>query len=149
MSLEQDIKQEAFKSEYQKALINLIYTNNWVSGNQKVFFKQYNLTPQQYNILRILRGQYPKGLTIISLKERMLDKTSDASRLVDRLKIKDLIKKEVLESDKRATNIVITSKGLDVLLQIDVSISKLDNLLSNLEAAEVKQLNALLDKIRE
>jgi DNA-binding MarR family transcriptional regulator len=148
MGLEDEIKQCAFKDEHRKALINLIYTNHWILGRQKLFFKKYDLTPQQYNILRILRGKHPEGITLMEIKDRMLDRTSDASRLVERLRLKFLLEKEVSEKDKRATNIKITEKGLASLLEIDESIHKLDSELSVLSEDEVQQLNAILDKIR-
>lgn len=149
MSIEEDIKQKKFKNDYQKGTVNLIYTYHWLNDKSKEFFKTHDLTTQQFNILRILRGSNPKPCTINDLKERMLDKMSDASRLVDRLIKKELVKKTQLKTDKRVSNITITNKGLHLLEIIDKKSSSLDKLLSNLDENEIQQFNFLLDKIRD
>ena len=149
MSIGEDIKQTKFENEYQKGTVNLIYTYHWLNDKSKEFFKTYDLTTQQFNILRILRGSTPKPCTVNDLKERMLDKMSDASRLVDRLIKKELVKKTQLKTDKRVSNISITNKGLDLLEIIDEKSTTLDKLLSNLDEKEIQQFNFLLDKIRD
>lgn len=149
MSIEEDIKQAKFKSEYEKGLVNLLYTYHWINDRSKEYFKKHDLTNQQYNILRILRGSNPKPCTINDLKERMLDKMSDASRLVDRLIKKGLVKKNQLKEDRRVSNIYITDTGLHLLTTIDKEINSIDELLSNLDEKEIKQFNFLLDKIRD
>ena len=149
MSIEEDIKQKKFKNNYEKGVVNLLYTYHWLNNKSKEYFKKHCLTNQQYNILRILRGSNPNPCTINDLKERMLDKMSDASRLVDRLIIKDLVKKTHLKSDKRVSNISITPLGLELLKNIDEETSSLDELLSNLDENEIQQFNFLLDKIRD
>lgn len=148
MRLEDEIKQKEFKSEFNKAVVNIIYTFNWLDSKSKDFLKPYDLTPQQFNILRILRGQYPKPSTINLLKERMLDKMSDASRIVERLRLKNLVERKICVDDRRAVDIVISAKGLELLSEIDKSSHKLDGLISNLTEGETLQLNVLLDKIR-
>lgn len=149
MSIEEDIKQPKFKSNYEKGLINLLYTYHWVNDRSKEHFKKHDLTNQQYNILRILRGSNPKPCTINDLKERMLDKMSDASRLVDRLIKKELVKKIQLKEDRRVSNIYITDTGLELLSSIDKEINSIDELLSNLDEKEIEQFNFLLDKLRD
>ena len=149
MSLETDIKQSEFKSEYNKAIVNLIYTFNWLDYQHKNFFKQYGLTSQQYNILRILRGQHPQPCTINLLRERMLDKMCDASRIVERLRLKDLIVRKISFSDRRAVDIIISDKGLEILSQIDGPIKKFEDTIAGLSPEEAKYLNDLLDKFRE
>lgn len=146
--ISKDIK-SSFKSSKVKALINIKYTSNWLNSKENDFFKPYGISPQQFNILRILRGSNPKPCTINDLKERMLDKMSDASRLVDRLIKKELVKKKQLKTDKRVSNITITNKGLHLLEIIDKKSSSLDKLLSNLDENEIQQFNFLLDKIRD
>jgi DNA-binding MarR family transcriptional regulator len=148
MRLEDEIKQKEFKNEYAKSLVNLIYTFNWVDAQTRDFLKKFSITPQQFNILRILRGQQPNPATINLLKERMLDKMCDASRMVERLKTKNLVERQVCETDRRAVDIIITKKGLDLLAKIDKEMPDYEKIMQNLSASEVKQLNQLLDKLR-
>lgn len=147
MELEKEIAQKSFKSERHKAMVNLIYTYYWANNLTRSDFTDYDITPQQYNILRILRGQYPNPSTINLLKERMLDKMCDASRMVDRLKQKDLIERCVNKKDRRSVDIVISQKGLDLLSKIDTEVDQ-ERVTKNLTEDEAKQLNALLDKLR-
>jgi DNA-binding MarR family transcriptional regulator len=148
MSLEKDIHQLHFANEYQKALINIIFTNNWLAERTKKFFGDEGLTAQQFNILRILRGAH-EPLSTLQIRERMLDRMSDTSRLVDRLVIKGLAKKNLNKLDKRLVCVTITVKGLALLKKLDPREEELQHLISNLSAAEAKTLNKLLDKIRQ
>jgi DNA-binding MarR family transcriptional regulator len=149
MSLEDDIRQPSFRNEHQKGIINMIYTCNWIMERQKNFFDQENITLQQFNILRILRGSYPKPISTLQIRERMLDKMSDTSRIVDRLVIKDLATKKPSLTDKRLVDIAITSKGIAMLERLDRKNEEMDSLLQALSEHEVKILNQLLDKIRK
>ncbi|HEY8401430.1 MAG TPA: MarR family transcriptional regulator [Cytophagaceae bacterium] len=148
MRLEDEIKQKEFKSEYNKCIVNLIYTFNWLDTKSKDFFKQFNLTPQQFNILRILRGQHPKPSTINLLKERMLDKMCDASRIVERLRLKNLLERNTCSEDRRSVDIRITEEGLALLEQIDARMHEFESAVKNLTLEETQQLNNLLDKLR-
>lgn len=148
MSIEKDIKQKSFKSDYQKAMINLVFTYNWINEQLKHVFEEEGLTMQQFNILRILRGS-PTPLSTLQIRERMLDKMSDTSRIVDRLIIKELTKKIICKADKRLVDITITSKGLKVLEKLDTQEYKMENILKNLTETEAETLNTLLDKIRQ
>jgi DNA-binding MarR family transcriptional regulator len=112
------------------------------------YFKEHDITRQQYNVLRILRGQYPKPASINLLKERMLDKMSDTSRIVKRLEKKKLVKREESDADRRAVEITITKSGLKLLEDTDNTVSGFSHLLDNLTDKEAVQLNTLLDKIR-
>jgi DNA-binding MarR family transcriptional regulator len=147
MELEKEIAQKSFKSERHKAMVNLIYTYYWANNLTRSDFTDYDITPQQFNILRILRGQHPNPSTINLLKERMLDKMCDASRMVDRLKQKDLIERCVNKKDRRSVDIVISQKGLDLLSKIDAEVNQ-ERLMQHLTEDEAKQLNVLLDKLR-
>lgn len=147
MGIENDIRQSKFRNEYQKAIINLIYTYNWMSEKMKVFFEQEDITPQQFNILRILRGA-GKPISTLQIRQSMLDKMSDTSRIVDRLLAKDYVKKNVCENDKRLVDVSITTKGRKLLEKLDRSEDDIDRLMGNLSASEAKSLNKLLDKIR-
>jgi DNA-binding MarR family transcriptional regulator len=148
MRLEEEIKQKEFINENHKAIVNLIYTFNWLDSKARTFFKQYDLTPQQFNILRILRGQHPEPCTINLLKDRMLDKECDASRIVERLRLKDLLARKQSSSDRRSVDILISKKGLDLLDEIDKKIDNFNNIISSLSKEELLKLNFLLDKAR-
>ncbi len=147
MTIEEEIKQEKFSSQHQKAVINLIYTANWLTSRQQDFFKPHNITGQQFNILRILKGQHPKTISATEIKLRMLDKNSDVSRLLDRLVAKNLIIKKACPNDRRAADVSITEEGLNLLKIIDKQQAEMNHILS-LSEAEAKQLSDLLDKSR-
>ena len=148
MKLEDAIKQKSFKSEGHKLNLNIIHTYSWLTNQQKGYYEQYGLTMQQYNVLRILRGHYPEPYSTHMIRERMLDKMSDVSRIVDRLCKKGLVISTKCASDKRLVDVVISDKGLSLLKEMDVSIEKLSELFSNLSSSEQVTLNELLDKIR-
>ncbi|MGE5352542.1 MAG: MarR family winged helix-turn-helix transcriptional regulator [Acidobacteriota bacterium] len=148
MRLEEEIKQKHFSSQYHKALVNIIYTNNWIASQQTDILKPHGITMQQYNVLRILRGQHPKPATIKLIKERMLDKMSDASRIVEKLRAKGLVERNICPEDRRNVDVIITKKGLDLLSKIDTPEHLLEHRLTTLNTEEVKNLNHLLDKLR-
>jgi DNA-binding MarR family transcriptional regulator len=147
MSIEKDISQRKFGSEFQKAMVNLIYTHNWMMERMKQFFEKADLTPQQFNILRILRGA-AQPLSTLQIRQRMLDKMSDTSRIVDRLIKKGLTKKVVCKTDRRLVDVSITEKGLKLLDKLDEAQNELDSIVSHLSEREANDLNNLLDKIR-
>jgi DNA-binding MarR family transcriptional regulator len=148
MKLEDEILQKHFRNEYHKATVNVIYSYNWLVDYQVKLFKPYGITMQQYNILRILRGQYPKPATIKLIKERMLDKMSDASRIVEKLRVKGLVERNICSNDRRNVDVCITQKGLELLSLVDKHDKEVDTKLSTLSEDEIKQLNELLDKLR-
>ena len=148
MSLEKDINQARFRNEHQKSIINLIYTYNWMNEKMKAFFERFDITSQQFNILRILRGA-GKPLSTLQIRQRMLDKMSDTSRIVDRLIVKGLVKKITCKLDKRLVDISITDKGKKLLEKADKYETEMDAVFGNLSETEVKTLNKLLDKIRQ
>ena len=148
MSLEKDISQVSFRNDYQKGIINLIYTYNWLNEKMKKVFDKERITGQQYNILRILRGA-GKPISTLQIRERMLDKMSDTSRIVDRLVLKGLAKKNICKDDKRLVDVSISVDGKKILATIDQYEKDMDAILGNLSDAEAKTLNKLLDKIRE
>ena len=148
MRIEDEIKQPHFRDEHQKAYINLVYTAGWLQLRQAAAFKPFGLTLPQFNILRILRGQHPLPATVALLIDRMLDKTSNASRIVDRLEEKQLVTRTVCPANRRAVDIRITKAGLDLLTRIEESGVIDTNSINQLSAVETRQLNALLDKLR-
>lgn len=148
MSIDKDIKQDSFKNEHQKAMVNLIFTCNWTTEQLKQLFEEEGLTMQQFNILRILRGSL-MPLSTLQIRERMLDRMSDSSRIVDRLIIKGLVKKITCKTDKRLVDVTITSKGLKILEKLDAQEDKMENIVNALTKSEAETLNHLLDKIRQ
>jgi DNA-binding MarR family transcriptional regulator len=128
-------------------MVNLIYTYNWVMEKSKRFFEKADLTPQQFNILRILRGA-GKPLSTMQIRQRMLDKMSDTSRIVDRLMKKELVLKVICQNDRRLVDITISEKGMKLLQELDNYNDEMDALLSGINEEEAKTLNHLLDKLR-
>ncbi len=148
MILEEEIKQSKFESEKQKAIINIIYTANWISSIQHKIFKKNKLTAPQYNVLRILRGHSPKPLTVSSIQERMLDKMSNASRLVDKLVEKGFAKRTTNNVDRRQVDVVIDKGGLAVLKKIEPDLSKFHDETVTMGEKDAKSLTEVLDKMR-
>ena len=148
MKIEDEIKQSKFTSAQQKASLNIIYTSGWLAALHKNFFKEYGITGQQFNILRILRGQHPAKISGTEIRSRMLDQNSDVSRLLDRLIAKKLILKSQCQNDKRAADVQITDKGLHLLSTIDGKLESVDGFVKNLTVREANQLSDLLDKSR-
>jgi MarR family transcriptional regulator, multiple gene regulator MgrA len=146
--LHEEIRQSTFRNERHKAVINVVYTGNWLTTEHTKFLKDFDLSEQQFNILRILRGQGQKPASITLLKERMLDKMSDVSRLVERLRSIGLVERSVCPHDRRAVEVVITLRGLALLTTIDEHIETVDAFASQLTDEELRFLNYLLDKLR-
>jgi len=134
-----------FENNRVKALLNIIYTANWISSCQNEFFKDYGISPQQYNILRILKGA-GKAIKVQTIKDRMLERSPNATRLMDKLCTKNYIERLPSEEDRRVVKIVITKDGLDLLASIPNDLN--NNLLKNLNEKEAEQLSDLLDKMR-
>jgi len=148
MKLEDEIKQSKFNSLHQKVLVNIIFTANWVNAKLSDIIKSHNITLQQYNVLRILRGKYPKSANPGEIKAVMLDKNPDLTRLCDRMCTQGLISRNIDEVNRRKMNICITDRGLKVLEQIDPEIQKIENSMVHLQDSESGQLSDLLDKMR-
>ncbi len=148
MKIEDAIKQKEFKSEHQKLFINILYTANWLNNETLKALKPFGLSPQQYNVLRILKGQHPNSISVNNIIDRMLDKSSNASRLVDKLKQKDLVEREVCTNDRRQVDIKITTKGLKLLTDIGEKLDNLNGFKDSITIEEAKKLNNYLDKIR-
>ncbi len=148
MEIEKEIASSKFENNHQKAIVNLIYTYGWITNLLKQRLNKHKITLQQFNILRILRGQHPKPATINLLKDRMLDKMSDASRIVERLVQKQLVQRCTNDKDRRAVDIRISSKGLEILHKLDSELSSSDILKENISDQEAEILSSLLDKMR-
>jgi DNA-binding MarR family transcriptional regulator len=149
MGIEQDIQQAKFRNHHQKAAINLIYTLSWMRERTKCIFEAEGITPQQFNILRILRGSFPQPLSTLQIRERMLEKMSDTSRIVDRLITKGFVKKITCKNDRRLVDVIITDKGKKLLERLDTRQDEIDGVLGNLSEKDANILSDLLDKIRD
>lgn len=148
MRLEDEIQQKEFKDDYSKAIVNILFTQSYIVTKQNNLLKPYGLSPEQYNVLRILRGQNGNPITVSSIQDRMLNKMSNASRLVEKLKQKGLVRREECPADRRQVDIMITEKGIQLLNQLQEEILNQNNNLIHLNRQEVSQLNFLLDKLR-
>jgi len=146
--IEDEIQSRRFHNERHKATINVVFTSNWIADILEKRAAAYSITLQQFNILRILRGQYPAPVTNCLLRERMIDKTPDVSRIVDRLVSKGLVSKAQCSTDRRAVDVLITSEGLEVLIGLEERMLMMDVLAENITEAECEVLNGLLDKLR-
>jgi hypothetical protein len=147
MGIEKDIQQPNFRNEFQKMGINIIYTANWLNERIASFLAKEDITLQQYNILRILRGS-EVPLSTLQIRERMLDKMSDTSRIVDRLIVKDLVQKSACKADKRLVDITLTDKGIQLVNKLDLYNDQIDATLKGVSEAEANTLNQILDKLR-
>ncbi|MDP4839686.1 MAG: MarR family transcriptional regulator [Algoriphagus sp.] len=146
--IEEAIKQSEFKDSYNKVVVNLLYTHSYLVNFQTAVLKPMDLSPEQYNVLRILRGHQGKPATIAAIQERMLNTMSNASRLVDKLKIKGLVKREECLENRRKVDVLITDKGLQLLESLEPQIATANKKAVQLEENEVAHLNNLLDKLR-
>ena len=147
MGIDKDIKQAKFRNTQNKAMVNIMFTHAWMVDHIKNFVKSENITPQQYNILRILRGA-GEPLSTLQLRERMLDKMSDTSRIVERMVSKGLVQKAVSEKDKRMVDVILTPQGAGLLENLDRRNEELDAVVNHLSDEELETLNNLLDKLR-
>jgi DNA-binding MarR family transcriptional regulator len=148
MSIETDIQQPKFKTPYHKLMVNLLFTANWHHNEHLRLLRPHDLTIQQYNVLRILKGQYPKAVRINDVIDRMLDKMSNASRLVDKLVQKKWANRTVSEFDRRAVDVTITKLGMKALVELESTEAIMQEKMLNLSNEEAEQLSDLLDKLR-
>jgi DNA-binding MarR family transcriptional regulator len=149
MRIEDEIQQKKFQNVYQKAHINILFTASWLNQSAMQSLRPYNISWQQFNILRILRGMNPDPATVKLLTERMIDKMSNASRLVEKLKQKGLVERNHCSEDRRRVNVVLTDEGLQLVnaasKSVDEEVSQVWDRLSDEEA---QNLNKILDKLR-
>ncbi len=149
MRIEEAIQQKRFRSEYQKLVVNLLYSASWLQQFSNQLLKPYGISQEQFNILRILRGMHPEPATVKVLTERMIDKMSNASRLVEKLRVKGLVERHECPLDRRRVDVLITQKGLSLLEKASQSMDiQGDAYMSGLTIEEAVQLNELLDKLR-
>ena len=148
MSLEKEIQQERFANEHEKAAVNILFTASWLHSLNSSRLRKHDITPEQFNVLRILRGSHPKPLMLADITMRMLDKNSNATRLVEKLRQKGLVKREICENNRRQVDISITDKGLAVLKAIDHDEAPWISMLKNITKQDATELNRILDKLR-
>lgn len=149
MTLEKKIQQSKFKSPQHKLGVNLLYTSHIISYLLHQQFKDLEITHQQYNVMRILRGQHPKPCNLKLIKERIIDRMSDASRIVDKLIAKGFVERRECKADRRNVDLLITQKGLDLLTSLEHVDQSFVELFKNLTKEDIKNLNDLLDKLHE
>jgi DNA-binding MarR family transcriptional regulator len=148
MGLEQDIKQEKFANEFEKTMVNILFTSSWLHNQNSNRLKPHGITPEQFNVLRILRGSSPKPLMLADISSRMIDKNSNATRLVEKLRQKGLLKREICGNNRRQVDISITDKGLSLLKKIDDDSAAWLETMKTISKNEAIELNRILDKLR-
>jgi DNA-binding MarR family transcriptional regulator len=148
MKLEEEIKQAKFPNEFEKLAVNLLYTGSWLYNVNAIRLKKFGITPEQYNVLRILRGSGPGPMMLSEITGRMIDKSSNATRLVEKLRLKGLVKRELCENNRRQVDIIIMEKGLSMLKKIDNAADEWTSTLKNITKPEAVELNRILDKLR-
>lgn len=148
MKIEDEIKQKSFQGEYHKLAINLRFTANWLGALHSKVFRSHKISAEQFNVLRILKGQIPNPSNLNLIKERMLDKESNASRLIDKLEKSELILRIQCPEDRRKVEITITDNGLELLDRMNPEVDKIKHDMTGLNEEEAKTLNHLLDKLR-
>jgi DNA-binding MarR family transcriptional regulator len=149
MKLEDEIRQKSFKSPQQKLAVNILFTAGWLNSKYAIFFRETDITPPQFNVLRILRGQHPGVCSLKLIKERMLDPVSDASRIVDKLVKKGFVSRKQCNDDRRSLSLLITSHGLKMLEKLDFIDDEVQEIFKNLNTTEVRMLNDLMDRLRD
>ncbi len=149
MKLEEELKQKQFKSEHQKAVLNILFTGHWLDSENTKILKPYGISPQQYNVLRILKGQHPNAISVNNIMGRMIDKMSNTSRLVEKLRQKELIERVICEHDRRQVDVKITDQGIKLLEKLTSKMNDFDQLINNITVGEAKLINTILDKIRK
>ena len=150
MKIEAQLRTKKFASVHDRAVVSTMFTGNWLADNVNGILKPWGISEQQYNVLRILRGQKGQPVNLFVIQERMIHRMSNATRLVEKLRQKGLVKREICESNRRMVEITITSTGNDLLLELDQALEEYrDSIKRKLTIEEAKLLGDLLDKIRE
>jgi DNA-binding MarR family transcriptional regulator len=150
MKLEEELRTEKFKTEQQRAVLSILFTSSWIEVRTNECFKQYGISQEQYNVLRILKGQKGRPANLSTVQERMIHRMSNATRLVEKLKLKGYVNRVPCEDNRRKVEITITNKGIALLENIDPRLVKLEtDLFRNFTEEEIRQIGSLLDKVRQ
>lgn len=147
MEIQKLLEEGKFENEFHRLRVNLIYTSGWLKSRVKAFLAPFEITQQQFNILRILRGVHPEAISTLQIRERMIDRMSDTSRIVDRLVKKDLVEKSPSGADKRLVDVRISDEGLKLLAEIDQEKGDLDAILFGVSADQARMINELLNEL--
>lgn len=149
MQLENELKMKGFQSPMQEVILNVLFTSYWLGDKMNSVAKEFDISEQQYNVLRILRGQKGNPINLMDIQSRMLHKTSNVTRLVEKLRLKNLVERVLSEENRRKVEITITKKGLRLLDQMEPRLKESHRDLSRkLNKEEANQLNLLLEKLR-
>ncbi len=148
MRLEDEIKQAKFKTEHHKLMINILYTASWLQRTQSNVLRPHSISPEQYNILRILRGAKGKAMSLNDISSRMIDRASNTSRLIDKLIVKEWVNRTICTKDRRQSEILITQKGLDILQSLQGPIDEISEQFFTISEKECQKLNTVLDEMR-
>jgi DNA-binding MarR family transcriptional regulator len=149
MNIEQELQMKRFESDEQKAHLNVLFTASWIRNRINQWLKDFDLTHEQFNVLRIIRGQKSKPVCVRDISERMIDRNSNTTRIIDKLEAKNLVRRTQSEEDRREMVIFLTDEGKEVLKKVDMSFRNANFRLTSLTNAEAQLLSALLDKMRE
>lgn len=148
MKFEEEIKQKKFKNSSQKAILNVMFTANWLDAEFRDTFKPFGITQQQYNVLRILKGRFPNPANPSEIKDVMLDKNPDLTRLCDRMITNGWISRDIDSKNRRKMNIAITQSGIDLLEKIAPLMNKAESKFNKMNDSDLEKLSHLLDKLR-
>lgn len=149
MKLEEEIKQLKFEDTFHKVVLNIRFTGNWFYNRISRALKPYGISEEQYNVLRILKGQHPHPSPLQLIGERMINRMSNATRLVEKLRRQGLVSREVCPKNRRKVDILITEKGLNLLTEIKPKLDQEMQKANTISVEEAEELNRLLDKIRQ
>lgn len=141
--------QQKFASDHHKAMVNILYTGNWMHNANTAYLRPYGITPEQFNVLRILRGSHPSPMRLADITERMIDRNSNCTRLVEKLRQKGLVNRDLCQNNRRQVDISLTSKGVELLKKIDTQEKDWLGQLRNITKTEAQELNRILDKLRD
>lgn len=150
MKIEEAIKQSHFSDNYQKVIVNLLFTGNWVRDEQILLLKQYDILPQHFNVLRIIKGRHPEPISPGEIKEVLIDKSNDLTRLLDKLERKGLVKRRLCSVNRRKMDVTLSARGIKLIEDTTKSIEPfVKGLKGRITDKEAETLNKLLDKMRE
>jgi DNA-binding MarR family transcriptional regulator len=148
MTIEEAIKQKKFTNEYNKVAVNILYTASWIDALHVQSLKPFGISPQQFNVLRILRGSFPDPIRLADIADRMVDRNSNATRLVEKLRAKGYLKRDICKANRRQVDIQITPKGMELLTELDILSEEMLKQFKGLQKTEAQELSRLLDKLR-
>ncbi|HLU51587.1 MAG TPA: MarR family transcriptional regulator [Flavobacteriaceae bacterium] len=148
MEIEKAIHQKQFANERERVIVNILYTSSWLTYIQMGVFKKFDISMQQYNVLRILKGKYPKPVSVNMIIERMIDKSSNVSRIVEKLRAKSMVMRSECPKDRRQVDVVLTPTGIDLLTECTKELYIVQTNTDKLNDTENKELNRLLNKLR-